>query len=184
MIPNARKNPLLAELDDNDMANPAPTFDECERDLPSGVKVEDELRDNGSIRMLEADSYDVMVDGLKRAAIAARHVFVHLQGERFIKLADMLDALRKNAVLRAGRGNLMDTLPTVMPERRDAMTRMAAYLQIKEGLDFASHGARQMGSGHRGEEFWVTFGWALKDLEGKAMQLIRARAEGNGLVVL
>lgn len=160
---------------------PAPFADECE--IPEGARVEDELKDNGSSRMVEADSYDVMIDGLKRAALGARSVYVHLKFEKFLRLADLIDSLRKEAALKAGRARSSDIRSTENPEARDAMTRMKAYCEIKEGLSFASHGARQMGAGHRGEEFWIEFGWSLVKLEDKAMELIRARAEGSGLYV-
>ena len=159
--------------------NPAPFADECE--VPNGATVEDELQDNGSIRMLESDSYQVMIDGLKRASEGAMSAYLHLKSDRFKKLAELIDQLRKHAALRTGRAKGIDIRPTLVPEARDAMTRMKAYLEIKEGLSHASHGARQMGAGHRGDEWFVHFGWALVDLEERSFELIRFTAEGMGL---
>lgn len=177
----ASYKPHLENIDADDPANPAPFADEIQ--LPDGVTATDELRDNGSIRAMEIDSYCFVIDGLKRAAEGARAVYVHLNYEKFNRLADYLDAFRKECALRHGRASSADIRPTPMPEARDAMTRMAAYVAIKEGLSHAGHGCRQLGAGHRGEEWWVRQGWALRTLEDKAIEMIRLRAEGMGLVI-
>ena len=177
----ASSKPHLQDIDADDQSNPAPFADEIQ--LPDGVRAEDELRDNGSIRAMERDSYCWVIDGLKRAAEGSRCVYVHLQSDNFNRLADYLDAFRKQAAIRYGNASAADIRPTPMPNASDAMTRMAAYVAIKEGLSHASHGCRQLGAGHRGEEWWVTQGWALRTLEDKAIEMIRLRAEGMGLVI-
>ena len=196
-------NPLLADVDAQDIRTETdpkyfgpdagaydPTdgsFDpaniENEDRLPDGFKVEEQLRDNGSSRMLEEDSFGCFVDGLKRSGESARMIYQVTKWPEFLRLADAFDRIRKEGCEIYGGATARQSNQTQPQPIGDGFTRLAAYIQIKEGLEHASTAARQIGNYHRGKEVWVEMGWGLMALKDKCNDLIGKRAGGLGLVI-
>src|SRR5574337_2062049 len=101
------------------------------------------LPDKLGIRMLEADSIDRVVDGLKMAADAMEHLVFWRGDETWRKFAGQLDKLR-DALARKARNRESDRTPTEKQFGMGRMTPNMAYERVYRGLDMAGKACRQM----------------------------------------
>lgn len=126
-------------------------------------------------RMIEKESYERVIEGLKIAAEGAAHLAVHEYDSRNINgvnlysaLAKRLDLARRIAVERAAIDE------TVMRQRETELVRgqpmryREAKRRFREGIKQAAGGMRQLATCHRGDFVWSKM---AGDLEGMLAKL-------------
>lgn len=125
-------------------------------------------------RMLEADSFDRVVEGLKIAADGARHLAPWRPEQEWDNVASLLDSLRI-AFARLGRRNVpSDVVPSERVFGPPRMMRMQAYDRVYDGLKQAAGGARQMATGHRNDFKYSQFAAGFDMLRDKCSALVRS----------
>lgn len=132
-----------------------------------------ELPKTLGIRMLEGDSIDVFVDGLRMAGEGSMHLH-YWRDDRDEEL--WLDASRHFDKLRIAFAKLARSKSSDQQETRDPgdskVPQIDCYERVFNGLANASRAARQIASGHRGDLRW----------SAAANQLDRWRDRMSGLV--
>ena len=118
--------------------------------------------------MIERQSYERVIDGLRIAAEAC----MHLAGwettaagvDNRKRLAHNLDACRRICIQRAGLDDVGRASPTA--EVRGApLAWRVAYRRLREGLVQATGGARQLATCHRMDLMWSNVARELERLE-------------------
>lgn len=132
------------------------------------------LPEHVGIRMLEADSIDRVVDGLKIAADGAFHLAYWRQDFSWEAVARGIDALRIK-LARLARSKSSDEIPTRDPGSMGTLTVLESYQRLDEGLKNAARAARQIASGHRGDLRWVQAANALDEWARRCNSLVRLR---------
>ena len=137
-----------------------------------------------SIRMLEADSYDRLVHGLRTASEGARDIAARGDGMWDV-FGDTLDKVRLGMVRVALRGGPADGEPTKRRRGSDpTMQILPSYQRVYNGLDAAAKASRQMATGHRMDLRWSKWAATLETLRDKASLMIRRQvSERTGLVL-
>lgn len=144
----------------------------------------DPLPDERAIKMLERESYERMVDGLKIAAEAASHLArmdvrsrAGWERRRFL-----LDNVRKKAVAKAGVERALNFKETA-PVEGEPMSWRAARARWKEGLKQASGAMRQMAVCWRQETIYSLIANQLDSLADQAKNEMVARISENGILL-
>ena len=151
-------------------------------DAPEDARRTEIAGPDTGIRMLEVDSYERMIDGMKSAAEGARALAVYLDRDAFDLLASTLDKTRVAMVRLAARPRAGDTDPThVKPSTK--LTRIEAYNMVYEGLQDASRCARQFGTGHRGHLQWALVAKWIDTTRDKAGDQVRRRTRTSSLII-
>jgi hypothetical protein len=126
--------------------------------------------------MLEGDSIDRVVEGLKMAADGCMHLHYH-RDDRDDPLwqinASAFDALR-TTLARMARNRASDVTETVDP-RGAKMKQVEAYERVYEGLKMAGQAARQIATGHRGDITWSKAARLLEGQRDRLSRLVRTR---------
>jgi hypothetical protein len=135
--------------------------------------------DTGS-RMLEIDSFERVVEGLKSASDGCRHLVARRENASWDRLADILDKTRVAVVRLAGMGRPADSDPTKRRKGEDtALPTVDAYIRVYNGLHAASAAARQLATGHRGDLRWSLYAAQLENLRDQTSRLVRVREGGT-----
>jgi len=168
------------------MTDPKPQGDIeplIEYDAPEDARRTEVAAADTGIRMQEADSYERMIDGMKRASEGARALAVYLDRYGFDRLAETLDKARVSMVRIAARPRPNDADST--PQKQTTkLTRIEAYNMVYEGLQDAARCARQMGTGHRGDLQWSIVAGQLDLTRDFAGELVRKRTRSSDLIIV
>lgn len=141
-----------------------------EKKEAEGIQVDaqgDPLR-QGTL-MIERESYERVIEGLKIASDAAAHLAKYETGkawEVWRKLANNLDQVRRIAVQKAGLGLAMKERETT-EVRGEPMPWRRAKDRFREGLIQAAGGMRQMATCFRGDFAWSRMATDLEQLDAK-----------------
>ena len=119
-------------------------------------------------RMIERDSYDRVIEGLKIAADAAAHLVKSesANGEQWRGIAKMLDQARKICVQHAGLGLVIVEKDT-QEVRGDPMNWRWARDRFRYGIKQASGGCLQLAVCFRSDLWWSQMSKQLEELEVK-----------------
>lgn len=151
-----------------------PDDDLIEYEEPDDPRKTDVIGTESGIRMLEEDSYERMVDGLKKASEGARSLACYIDRDTFDLLATTMDKLRVAMVRMAGRPRPNDADSTRI-KQTTRQTRIESYNALFDGLKEAAACARQFGTGHRGHLQWTLVARQLDTLRDKAGELVRRK---------
>lgn len=146
------KSAIRAEAVGQDFGADTAEFD------PSAPVTEAVEQDHRGTVMVEFESYERIVEGMKLASDGARQMVRYGDREFWNKMADTLDALRRWAVVNSGYGRMEDGKPTALVFGGVGIARTEAISRLNDGMHQASKGAEQIGLTQR------------KDVEHKAMQ--------------
>ena len=127
------------------------------------------------IRMLEVDSYDRVIDGLKQAAEGARNAACHRHGDAWNRVADTFYKLRIMMSRLGAMNRPSDTVLSKVIFGAPKMQLVASYMRIHEGLKGAAAGARQLASCHRGDLRWTLCARQMDELQKKCSVLVRMK---------
>lgn len=127
-------------------------------------------------RMIEADSYDRLRDGLRIAAEAAAHIAVHEYRSNNVKganlyagLARRLDQCRRIAVEYTKIGDAQRERET-QEVRSEPMPYFKARKRLRDGLKQASGGMRQLATCHRLDLRFSGMAQSLDEMQRKLTQ--------------
>lgn len=126
------------------------------------------------IRMLEGDSIDRVVDGLRMAGDGMMHLAHWRQDFTWEVMARGLDALRIK-LARLARSRSTDEIPSSDPGSMGTLTTIESYQRVYDGLAMASRSCRQMASGHRGDLRWSQAANELDRWRDRMSKLVRTR---------
>lgn len=133
-----------------------------------------------SIRMLEVDSYDRLIEGLKSASDGARNLSPRLQDEMWDVLADLLDKVRVAIARDGGLNRPSDTDRTARKRGSSAaLSAIEAYTRVYDGLHAASGAARQLATGHRMDVRWSVYAMHLEKLRDQSSEMVRRKSAEN-----
>lgn len=134
--------------------------------------------------MLERDSYERVVEGLKRSADGARHLVHWQQHGSWDAYADRMDKIRVAVVRLAGIERPGDADPTRVFRGLSSLTRIDAYMRIHEGLTGAAAGARQLATCHRMDLRWSVYAAQLEKMRDSSSEMVRLqKAQRAGLIL-
>lgn len=141
---------------------------------PENLPALSDLPEHPGIRMLEGDSIDRVVDGLKMAGEAMMHLAHWRQDPTWGVMARGLDALRIT-LARLARSRSSDELLSKDPGGMGNMTAIQSYERVFDGISMASRAARQIASGHRGDLRWTKAANNLDLWRDRMSVLVRKR---------
>ncbi len=127
---------------------------------------EDVAQEKRGILLTDRQSYERVIEGLKRAADAMRHraaINHRGAGESWNRLADKADKARQIAVVSSGFNRPEDGKPTERKFGGETLGLVDATLRISQGLKDAEAGCRQISNCHRskgnGSKEEIGFRW-------------------------
>lgn len=128
----------------------------------------DPLPDPEATTMIERESYERVIEGVKSAADAAAHLALTEPENSGIwgGMARRLDTVRRIAVRTAGIEDNINQKETERV-RKKPMAWKVARERFREGLKQAEGGMRQLGVCHRGDIAWLTMADVVADLQRK-----------------
>ncbi len=135
------------------------------------------IQDNGT-RMLERDSYDRVIDGLRIGAEAAAHLTITDAefADYWRRLMKTLDGLRRAAMNVSGLDLTMKFAETVEP-RSAFMPWRKARDRLHEGIKQAAGGMRQLAGCHRGDMVYSRMANDLESMQAKIKASSTQRAK-------
>lgn len=124
--------------------------------------------------MIEKESYERIIDGLKIAAEGAAHVSAHelrikdtISCLKYAGIARRLDQVRLLAVELAGIDETAMTQKETVEVRGEPMRFLRAKHRLRDGLKQATGGFRQFATCHRGDLRWSKLAFSLEELQRK-----------------
>jgi hypothetical protein len=118
-------------------------------------------------RMIEKESYERIIEGLRMSSDAAQHLAGHEPDSagawRSISLK--LDQCRRIAVQHAGLGLVIQENETKAKQGGDLMRYKPARQRFREGLQQASGGMRQLATCFRNDITWSAMARQIEDME-------------------
>lgn len=157
-----------------DTSAPVPTLadgapdDDAQNNLVVRGRDGDPLPDPKSVEMRERESYERVIEGLKIAADAAKHL-ARREPQRlsmWMVMSTKLDQARKIAVQKAGiefDGKVRESGDV----RGEGLDWTDARNRFRFGLKQAEGGCRQLAVVHRGDYEWTKMAMSLHDLHQK-----------------
>lgn len=145
---------------------------------PEGIEVDangDPVR-QGTL-MLERESYERVIEGLKMVSDACAHLMRHepLQAEHWRKFMVRFDQARRIAVQHAGLGLVMKETET-SEVRGEPLPWKLCRQRFLEGVVQAAGGCRQLATCHRGDLWFSTMAGTLEDMSRKLNAMRRTAA--------
>jgi len=125
--------------------------------------------------MLERESYERVIEGLKMISDACAHLIRHepLQTEHWRGFMTRFDKARLICVQHAGLGLAMQQKET-QDVRGEPLPWKLCRQRFLEGVEQAAGGCRQLATCHRGDLWWSTMAGTLDDLARKLHAMRRA----------
>ena len=141
--------------------------DTAEFDPAAPVTEAVEQDHRGSV-MREFESYERIVEGLKRASDGARHMARWRSPGLWNALAQFLDQLRRAVVQEAGFDRPQDRKDSVQQFGGDGLTWSDANSRLLTGLRDAESGASQIALGQRMDLRWTRYANQFRSMRDKA----------------
>ena len=143
-------------------------------DAPSIVPVEAVEQDHRGSIMREFESYERIVEGLKKASDGARHMARWKNPDLWNALAQFLDQLRRAVVKEAGFDRPQDSKDSAQVFGGDGITWSDANTRLSTGLKDAGAGARQIANGQRMDLRWLRYANQFDRMRDKANEMAMA----------
>ena len=144
----------------------------------------DPLPDPKAVRMIEVESLERVIDGMKISAEACAHLArtEPESADYWIKLKFMLDTVRKMATQHAGLAHIVNETKEV---EKDPLAWKDARSRFKEGIKQAGGGMRQIATCFRSDVVWSQMATTLENMLQKMNRDSAAKfamARRNGLL--
>lgn len=152
---------------------PSPGTKEA-NDLVVHDKNGDPVADPLAVRMIEKESYERVVEGLRMAADGCAHIAFQLQEPKWGMLAIQIDKVRVAAVQIAGIEDGLRFRGTDAV-RRNPMPFGDAYKRLLDGLKQAGGGMRQLATCFRLDMRWSAMAATIENMERKCRTPKRSR---------
>ena len=135
--------------------------------------VENVEQDKRGTLMVEFESYERIIEGLKKAADGARNMARWKHPDLWNGLAEFLDKLRRCVARDGGYNRAQDSKDTVQVFGGD-MTWTDANSRILTGLKDAAAGARQIAQAQRMDLSWLRYANQFEKMRDKAHDMALA----------
>lgn len=125
--------------------------------------------------MLERESYERVIEGLKMISDACAHLIRHepLKADYWRNFMTRMDQARRICVQYAGLGLVLKENETA-ELRGEPLPWRRCRQRFLEGVEQAAGGCRQLATCHRGDLWWSQMGATLDDLARKLHTMRRA----------
>jgi len=134
--------------------------------------------------MMERESYERVIEGLKMASDGAQHLAQSRQDTGWARRAQSFDNVRKALAKLGGMGTEgVDAMPSQEKFNAAHMGVHAAYDRVYRGLDMAAKGARQVAACHRGDLRWSRVANTLDALRDDCSRLIRVKQSKSAVIL-
>lgn len=134
--------------------------------------------------MVERESYERVIEGLKMASDGAHHLAQSRQDTGWGVRAGIFDRVRAALAKLGGMGTEgVDAKPSEEKWNAAHMGVHAAYDRVYKGLDMASKGARQVAACHRGDLRWSKIAGTLDNLRDDCSRLIRVKQSKSAILL-
>ena len=140
---------------------------------PTAPVTEAVEQDHRGTVMVEFESYERIVEGLKKASDGARNMARFKNPDLWNALAQFLDQLRRAVVREAGYNRLADAKDSQQVVGGD-MAWSEANSRILTGLKDAGAGARQIALGQRMDLRWTRYANQFDAMRDKAHEMALA----------
>lgn len=141
---------------------------------PAAPVTEAVEQDHRGTVMLEKESYERIIEGMKVASDGARHMARYANPEHWNKYADFLDQVRRAMVQLAGFDRPEDARVSLQLFGGEGISRTEAMSRIRTGLDGAAAGARQIAQAQRMDLRWQLRANHIDNLRHKAHEMALA----------
>ncbi len=141
---------------------------------PEFTPVEDVEQDHRGSVMREFESYERIVEGLKRASDGARNMARWKNPDLWNTLAQFLDQLRRAVVQEAGFNRPEDARESVQIMGGDGLTWSDANSRLLMGLRDAESGANQIAQCQRMSMRWMLYATRFHAMRDKARAMALA----------
>jgi hypothetical protein len=162
------KSAIRAEALGQDFGADTAAFDP---DAPVTEAVEQDHR--GTV-MVEFESYERIIEGMKLASDGARNMARFSNPEKWNKFADFTDQVRRAMIQLAGFDRPQDAKPSNQLFGGEGISRTEALSRIRTGLDGAAAGARQIAQAQRMDLRWQIRANHIDKLRGTATEMAKA----------
>ncbi len=141
---------------------------------PTAPVTEAVEQDHRGSLMREFESYERIVEGLKKASDGARHMARWANPDLWNALAQFLDQLRRAVVQEAGFDRPQDRNDSLQVFGGDGITWTDANTRLLTGLKDAGLGARQIAMAQRMDLRWMRYANQFDKMRDKAHDLAMA----------
>lgn len=124
-------------------------------------------------RMIEPDSYERIIEGLKLASDGCRHLAAWKDGPAWNLLAVLFDKGRRQIAEMGGIEAPADSVESRKILGGIVMMPAEAAKRVYSGLTDAHDGCRQMATAHRMDLRWLGYANQFRDLRDKTRDLAR-----------
>ncbi len=159
------KNAVRADAVGKDFGADTAAFD------PNAPVTEDVAQDKRGTLMREFESYERIIEGMKKAADGARHMARFTNPDLWNQLAAFLDQVRRAIIREAGFDRPQDAKDSVQQFGGEGLTWSEAQARITTGLKEAEAGARQIALGQRMDLKWTRYATQIDRMRDKAHQM-------------
>lgn len=134
--------------------------------------------------MIERESYERVIEGLKMASDGAHHLHQSRQDGNWHHMSQIFDKLRA-AIARLGglSSELSDAKGTSELWTSQHMGVHASYDRVYRGLDMATKGSRQIATCHRGDLRWSKYAVIIEEFREKCSLLIRMK-QAKSMIIM
>ena len=140
---------------------------------PKAAPTESIVQDHRGTVMVEFESYERIVEGLKKASDGARNMARFKNPDLWNALAAYLDQVRRAVVREAGYNRLQDGKDSQQVTGGE-MSWTEANSRIVLGLKDAGNGARQIALGQRMDLRWTKYANRIDEMRDKAHEMALA----------
>jgi hypothetical protein len=138
-------------------------------------------------RMIERESYERLIEGLRMSADAAQHMAARESESKgaWRALSHKLDQCRRIAVQEAGLGLVLREQETKAKDGGNVMPFKDARMRFREGLQQAAGGARQLAVCFRMDVKWSRIAMQIEQMEDSLNKstLIGNQVRRQGLIL-
>jgi hypothetical protein len=124
--------------------------------------------------MVEFESYECIIEGLKLAADGARHVARRRNPDLWNKAAQFFDSVRRTVIKDAGFDRPQDSNESIEQWGGEGMSFTAAHSRMMDGLKMAVVGAEQVANCQRLDMKWLRYAAQLRAMKDKASKMALA----------
>jgi hypothetical protein len=140
-------------------------------DPAAAAPAEEVSQDHRGTVMVEFESYERIVEGLKRASDGARNMARWSDPDLWNTIAGFFDQLRRAIVQLSGYNRLQDAKDSAQAFGGEGLSRSDAQSRILTGLRDAEGGASQIAQAQRMDLRWHYYATQFRSLRDKANKL-------------
>lgn len=165
------KSAIRAEALGQDFGADTGAFD------PTAPLTEAVEQDHRGTVMVEKESWERVIEGLKLASDGCRNMARFANPESWNKFADFTDQVRRAMIQLAGFDRPQDGTPSLQLFGGEGISRTEALSRIRTGFDGAASGSRQIAQAQRMDLRWQIRANHIDKLRSTATEMARQEVQ-------